>query len=127
MYKDIFGSERFKKLESKGAKRQHLLWASTSSKDPAYSDVKYVEALIGNETINTLPLKTIRAFNDHGNAASRLEDDMDKATNVLAKLDNNGIDINIITQKLDDEGIEKFNKAYNKLLETIESKKMQIV
>jgi len=70
MYKNIFSSERFKTLEAKGAKRQHLLWASTSSKNPSYSDVKYVEALIGNETINTLPLKTIEAFNDHGHAAS---------------------------------------------------------
>lgn len=127
MYKDIFGSERFKKLEAKGAKRQHVLWASTSSKDPAYSDVKYVEALIGNETINTLPLKTIEAFNEHGRDANRLENDLDKATSILAQLNANGIDINVITQQLEDEGIEKFNKAYNTLLETIESKKMQMV
>ena len=125
MYKNIFGSERFKALEAKGAKRQHLLWASTSSKDPSYSDVKYVEALIGNETINTIPLKTIEAFNDHGEVAARLENDLDKATSVLAQLNENGIDINIITQKLEDEGIEKFNKAYNVLLKTIENKTMQ--
>ena len=126
MYKDIFGSYRFKKLELKGAKRQHVLWASTSSKDPSYSDVKYVEALIGNETINTLPLKTIEAFNDHGRLANLLENDLDKATSILAQLKDNGIDINVITQKLEDEGIEKFNTAYNKLLETIESKKLQM-
>ena len=123
MYKNIFSSERFKTLEAKGAKRQHLLWASTSSKDPSYSDVKYVEALIGNETINTLPLKTIEAFNDHGHAASRLENDLDKATGILEELNDNGIDINIITQKLEDEGIEKFNKAYAKLLKAIETRK----
>jgi transaldolase len=123
IYKSIFGSERFKALEAKGAKRQHLLWASTSSKDPSYSDVKYVEALIGNETINTIPLKTIEAFNDHGNAANRLENELDKATDVLAQLNENGIDINIITQKLEDEGIEKFNRAYSKLLKEIEMQK----
>lgn len=126
MYKNIFDSKRFKTLEAKGAKRQHLLWASTSSKDPSYSDVKYVEALIGNETINTLPLKTIQAFNDHGHAASRLENDLDKATNVLKELNDNGIDINIITQKLEDEGIEKFNKAYEKLLKAIEMQKEEV-
>lgn len=126
MYKDIFGSERFKKLASKGAKRQHVLWASTSSKDPAFSDVKYVEALIGNETINTVPLKTIQAFNDHGNAADRLENNIESATNVLAQLNDNGIDINIITQKLEDEGIEKFNKAYEKLLKAIEKQKVVV-
>jgi transaldolase len=126
MYKNIFGGERFKAFEAKGAKRQHVLWASTSSKDPSYSDVKYVEALIGNETINTLPLKTIEAFNDHGNAANRLEDDMEKATSILAQLNDNGIDINIITQKLEDEGIEKFNKAYSKLLKAIEMQKEEV-
>jgi len=126
MYKDIFGSYRFKKLELKAAKRQHVLWASTSSKDPAYSDVKYVEALIGNETINTLPLKTIRAFNDHGNAASRLDSNIESATSVLAQLNDKGIDINIITQKLEDEGIEKFNKAYAKLLKAIKMQKEEV-
>lgn len=126
IYKDIFGSDRFKKLEAKGAKKQHVLWASTSSKDPSFSDVKYVEALIGNETINTIPLETLDAFNDHGKAGNNLENDMDKATAVLAQLNARGIDIDIITQKLEDEGIEKFNKAYGKLLKAIEEQK-QIV
>ena len=123
IYKKIFSSERFKKLEAKGAKRQRVLWASTSSKDPSFSDVKYVEALIGAETINTIPIETLEAFNDHGKAESHLEDDLDKATNLLAKLKEKGIDINTITQKLEDEGIEKFNKAYDKLLEAIEKQK----
>lgn len=126
IYKNIFGKERFKTLEAKGAKRQHVLWASTSSKDPAYSDVKYVEALIGNNTINTLPLKTIDAFNDHGRVANHLENDLDKGTSILAQLNDSGLDINIITQKLEDEGIEKFNKAYKVLLKTIESKKCRL-
>jgi transaldolase len=123
IYKNVFNSERFKKLEEKGAKRQRVLWASTSSKDPTFSDVKYVEALIGPETINTIPLETIEALNDHGRPENRLENDPDKATLVMAQLKKNGIDIDIITQELEDEGIEKFNKPYDKLLKAIESKK----
>lgn len=124
IYKDVFSSERFKKLETKGAKRQRVLWASTSSKDPSFSDVKYVEALIGPETINTIPLETLEAFNDHGKPGNNLESDMDKATSVLAQLNARGIDIDIITKKLEDEGIEKFNKAYDKLLKAIDQKQM---
>lgn len=125
IYKNIFNSNRFKKLETKGAKRQRVLWASTSSKDPSFSDVKYVEALIGDETINTIPIETLDAFNDHGKAGNNLENDMDKATGVLAQLNARGIDINIITQKLEDEGIGKFNKAYDKLLKAIEAQKQK--
>jgi transaldolase/transaldolase/glucose-6-phosphate isomerase len=125
IYRNIFGSDRFKKLEAKGAKRQRVLWASTSSKDPSFSDVKYVEALIGDETINTIPIETLEAFNDHGKAGNNLENDMDNATGVLAQLNARGIDINIITQKLEDEGIEKFNKAYDKLLKAIEEQKQK--
>ncbi len=123
IYKNIFTGERFKKLEAKGAKRQHVLWASTSTKDPSFSDVKYIEALIGAETINTLPIETLEAFNDHGKAGNRLEDDLDKATQVLEQLKEKGIDIDAITQKLEDEGIEKFNKAFDELLGAIEKKK----
>jgi transaldolase/transaldolase/glucose-6-phosphate isomerase len=122
IYKNIFSSERFNKLEAKGAKRQRLLWASTGTKDPSFSDVKYIEALIGPETINTVPLETLEAFNDHGQPANNLENDMDKATGVLAQLIARGIDINDITQKLEDEGIEKFNKAYEQLLKAIDQK-----
>jgi transaldolase len=124
IYKEVFNSERFKSLQAKGAKRQRVLWASTSSKDPSFSDVKYVEALIGNETINTIPIETLDAFNDHGQIASRLEDNMDEANSVMAQLNARGININMITQKLEDEGIEKFNKAYDKLLEAIEKKQV---
>ncbi len=122
IYKNIFGSDRFKKLEAIGAKRQRVLWASTSSKDPSFSDVKYVEALIGDETINTIPIETLQAFNDHGKAGNNLENDIEKATSVLAQLTAQGININIITQKLEAEGIKKFNEAYDKLLKAIEMK-----
>ena len=127
IYKEVFNSERFKNLTAKGAKRQRVLWASTSSKDPSFSDVKYVEALIGADTINTIPIETLEAFNNHGKTESHLEDGLDKATQLLTQLKENGIDINTITQKLEDEGIEKFNKAYDKLLEAIENQKRQVI
>lgn len=127
IYKEVFASERFKKLEAQGAKTQRVLWASTSSKDPSFSDVKYVEALIGAQTINTIPMETLEAFNDHGHAESRLEDDLNKATYALTQLKENGIDLDAITQELEDQGIEKFNIAYDKLLEAIEKQKKEMV
>jgi transaldolase/transaldolase/glucose-6-phosphate isomerase len=126
IYHTLFNSERFKALEAKAAKRQHLLWASTSSKDPSFSDVKYVEALIGPETINTLPPETIAAFVDHGKAGSHLEDDLDHATAVLAQVKDKEFDMDLLAEKLESEGIEKFNKAYEKLLKAIEVKKKKV-
>ncbi len=123
IYKEVFGSERFKKLEEKGAKPQRLLWASTGSKDPSFSDVKYVEALIGPKTVNTVPMETLEAFRDHGEAANILKSDIDNAKHVLNELKNAGIDIDEITQSLEDEGIEKFNKPYQKLLDAIETQR----
>jgi len=125
IYKRVFSSERFKKLEEKGAKPQRLLWASTGSKDPAFSDVKYVEALIGPDTVDTVPLETLEAFRDHGNAANTLEEGLDKANEVLAKIKEAGIDLDAITQQLEDEGIDKFNKPYDKLLGAIETQKQK--
>lgn len=123
IYQREFSSDRFKKLEAKGAKPQRLLWASTSSKDPSFSDVKYVEALIGPKTVNTIPMETLDAFRDHGQAASRLEDDLDKATSVLERVEQAGISLNDISQQLEEEGIEKFNKPYDKLLDAINTQK----
>lgn len=126
IYKNDFNFRRFQALEEKGAMRQRVLWASTSSKDPAFSDVKYVEVLIGKETVNTIPIETLNAFRDHGIVANTLEDDLDKATHVLQQLNENGINIDAITQKLEDEGIEKFNKPYDKILKAIEKQKQMI-
>lgn len=123
IYKREFSSDRFKKLEAKGAKPQRLLWASTSSKDPSFSDVKYVEALIGPKTVNTIPMETLEAFRDHGKAASRLEDDLDKATQALERVEQAGIHLTDISQQLEEEGIEKFNKPYDNLLEAINRQK----
>jgi transaldolase len=123
IYKEVFFSDRFRNLEKKGAKKQKVLWASTSSKDPSFSDVKYVEALIGPDTINTLPLETIEAFKDHGKAEDHLENNLLKATQELQQLEDNGINIGDIAQKLEEEGVQKFNKAYDSLLKAIDSKR----
>lgn len=123
IYKRVFGSDRFKKLEEKGARPQRLLWASTGTKDPAVSDVKYVEALIGPDTVDTIPMETLEAYRDHGNPEDRLEQDVTKATRTMEKLKEIGINIDELTQKLEDEGIEKFNKPYEKLLKAIDDQK----
>lgn len=123
IYKRVFATDRWKKLEEKGAKPQRLLWASTGSKDPAFSDVKYVEALIGPDTVDTIPMDTLVAFRDHGNAENTLEEDLDKATATLEQIKTAGIDLDKITQQLEDEGIEKFNQPYDKLLAAIEKQK----
>ncbi|GHA60348.1 transaldolase [Pontibacter akesuensis] len=123
IYKRVFSSERFKKLEAKGARPQRLLWASTSSKNPDFSDTKYVEALIGPNTVNTIPMDTLEAFRDHGQASNTLENDLDKATRTLEQLKEAGIDLEDITQRLEEEGIEKFNQPYGKLLDAIAEQK----
>ena len=123
MYQEVFSSDRFKALEAKGAKPQRVLWASTSAKDPSFSDVKYVEALIGRNTINTLPIDTLDAFRDHGQVMNSLTENLDRATEVLQCLKDKGIVLDRITQKLEEEGIEKFNASFDTLLKGIEIQK----
>jgi transaldolase/glucose-6-phosphate isomerase len=123
IYKRIFASERFQSLAAKGARPQRVLWASTSTKNPEYPDVKYVEALIGLNTVNTMPLETLNAYRDHGNPAPRLEEGLDAAASVLQRLPELDIDLNQVTQQLEDEGIEKFNQPYDSLLCTLEAKR----
>lgn len=124
IYKEIFEGDRFRKLADKGARTQRVLWASTSTKNPDYSDIKYVEALIGPDTVNTVPQETLNAYRDHGNPSARLEDELDKAKSVLSQLDEVGIDIDKVTAELIEEGIDKFNKPYDQTMESLE-KKMQ--
>ena len=123
IYKRVFSGPRWEKLAAQGAQPQRLLWASTSSKNPAFKDTKYVEALIGPDTVDTVPLETIEAFADHGIPANTLEEGLDKATETLDRLKAAGIDIDKLTQQLEDEGIEKFNKPFEKLLQAIEDQK----
>jgi len=126
IYKRVFSGERWEKLAAKGAQPQRLLWASTGSKNPAFKDTKYVEALIGPDTVDTVPLETIDAFRDHGIAANTLEGGLEQATQTLAKLKELGIGLDAITQQLEDEGIEKFNKPFEKLLNAIEDQKSKV-
>ena len=125
IYKEIYSTERWKNLDLYGARPQRLLWASTSTKNPEYSDVKYVEPLIGPSTVNTMPMETINAFRDHGKVGNTLENDVEKARDVIDKLMEVGIDISEITQNLENEGVEKFNKPYDKLMKSLENKRKQ--
>lgn len=122
IYKEIFGSDRFKKLEEKGARVQRLLWASTSNKNPEYSDVKYIEALIGANTVNTVPPQTIDAYRDHGDPKLSIELGIEKTNRVLANLPKLGIDIDQVTQQLEDDGVSKFNDPFDKLMEALAKK-----
>jgi transaldolase len=119
IYKEIYGGERFQALAKQGARTQRLLWASTSTKNPDYSDVKYVDALIGPETINTLPRETLDAFRNHGHPGLRLEEDVGDARQMLEQLADIGIHLDQVTQQLEDEGIEKFVKPFDKLMQTL--------
>jgi transaldolase len=126
IYQEVFGGEGFKKLAGAGAHPQRLLWASTSTKNPAYPDVKYVEPLIGAHTVNTLPPETLEAYRDHGDPASRLTEEVERAASFLQRLPELGLDLNQATQQLEDEGVEKFNKPFDSLMATIEDKCRQV-
>lgn len=119
IYKEIFQSERFAKLADRGARIQRLLWASTSTKNPNYSDLKYVESLIGSDTINTVTVETFDAYRSHGEPKARLEQDVEQAGWVLQRLSELGINIDQVTQQLEDEGVEKFNQAFDKLINAL--------
>ncbi len=123
IFGQLFQSDRFRRLEAAGAKKQRLLWASTSTKNPAYSDVKYAEALIGPETVNTLPLETLNAYRDHGDPAARLSGGLDDAHRVLERLPALGFDIDLVTQHLEDDGVTKFENAYAVLLRSLQDKR----
>jgi len=121
IYQETFdGGERFARLAAAGARPQRLLWASTSTKDPSYPDTKYVEPLIGPDTINTMPLETIDAYRDHGEPAARIGDGVDEAKDVMRRLAGVGIDIDAVTARLEDEGVAKFIKPFRSLLGTLD-------
>jgi len=121
-YKALFRGSRWKELARLGARPQRLLWASTSTKDPTYSDVKYVEALIGPETVNTMPPETISAYRDHGQPAVRIEEAAYEAEEVIDRLDAAGIDLSAVALTLEHEGVQKFIEPYDKLLAAIAAK-----
>jgi len=123
IYQEIFTSARFRKLAAQGARTQRLLWASTSTKNPAYSDVKYVEALIGPETINTMPIETINAYRDHGEPARRLTQRVAEARKLFQYLPDLGFDIDARTQQLENEGAQKFIQAFDLLMRALNEKR----
>ncbi|HWF90676.1 MAG TPA: transaldolase [Terriglobales bacterium] len=118
-YLKIFSSDRWKKLAAQGAQTQRVLWASTGTKNPAYSDVMYVEELIGQDTVNTLPVATLDAFRDHGHPRASLVENIPAAEQTMHTLAKVGISIDEITDKLTDDGIRSFEDAFDKLLEAI--------
>jgi transaldolase len=120
IFKEVLSEEKFAPLAAKGAAKQRLLWASTSTKNPAYSDVMYVEDLIGPKTVTTLPLETIEAYRDHGKPAPRLEEGMDQARQQLSRLAELGISMDRVVEQLEEEGVQKFIKPYDALLNALE-------
>ena len=122
-FEQTFSGERWEKLAAKGAKVQRPLWASTSTKNPAYRDVMYVEELIGPDTVNTMPPATIVAFLDHGKVERTIDRDMDKAKEQLAQLEELGISLKQVTDELTVEGVESFTKSFDNLAEVISTKR----
>jgi len=122
IFKELFFSERFKKIAAAGGRLQRVLWASTGTKDPAYSDVLYVDSLIGPDTVNTLPPKTIDAFRDHGVVAHTLERDLAAAPAKLAQIEAAGVSLAKIYADLEAEGVKAFESSYLDLLKAIAGK-----
>jgi transaldolase len=125
-YKEMFSGERWKRLADAGATRQRCLWASTSTKNPAYRDVLYVEELIGPETVDTMPEETIQAFQDHGEVAPTLEQGIDEAKRVFAELAAAGVDYDDVVRVLEEEGVEKFSDSFSELLDGISAKRGEL-
>jgi transaldolase len=124
-YKRIGAETRWQALARQGARTQRLLWASTGTKDPANSDVMYVEPLIGRETVNTLTPETLAAYRDHGDPAARIEDGIEAARALPVALRTLGIDLDEVTRQLEEEGIRKFVEPYDKLLATLEQRRRE--
>jgi transaldolase len=127
-YKEIIGSDRWQALAAKGAKVQRLLWASTSTKNPEYSDVMYVDELVGPDTVNTLPPATIEACADHCDVANRIESNVQEAYNLIESLKDPDIDIDInqVMAELLVDGIEKFVQPFESLMNSLEDKVKQL-
>jgi transaldolase len=126
-FKEYFQSDRWLRLVEKGARLQRVLYGSTGTKNPDYSDVMYVENLIGRDTVDTIPPKTLEAFLDHGNIALTLEQGLDEAKDQLSGLTELGINLYDVTQELLDEGVDNFIKPYDSLLKTIDEKKAALI
>jgi transaldolase len=126
-YKQVFRGPRWQYLASKGATPQRVLWASTSTKNPAYPDTLYVDELIGPDTVNTMPEETIEAYQDHGRPAPRLEQGLDGARKLFDELARAGVDYEDLTDTLEREGVEKFSTAFDELIAALHQKQTSLV
>ncbi len=122
-FQEIFGSDRFAKLKAKGGRVQRPLWASTSTKNPNYRDVIYVEELIAADTVNTVPPQTLTAFKDHGESSITITKDVQGMRQALAGLESMGIHLSQVTDELEDEGVKSFSDAFTGLLKTIDDRR----
>lgn len=125
-FNEIFSGERWLALQAKGARVQRPLWASTSTKNPSYRDVMYVETLIGPHTVNTLPLETIKAFADHGVVARTVDADYSAAHEIVNRFNAAGFSLDAVTDQVLKEGVVKFDEAFNQLLAGIEKKRKEM-
>ena len=126
-YLAVFSGPRWEALAAKGARPQRCLWASTSTKNPAYRDVLYVEELIGPETVNTMPEETIEAFQDHGEVALTLEADLEEARQVFERIAEAGVDYDDVVATLEREGVDKFADSFKELLDGVRAKRGELV
>jgi transaldolase len=126
-YQEVFAGDQWEALAAKGASAQRCLWASTSTKNPAYRDVLYVEELIGADTVNTMPRETVEAFLDHGRVRPSLEEDVDGARRTLDAFAGAGIDYDDVVETLEREGVEKFAKSFEQLFADVEAKRDSLV
>jgi transaldolase len=126
-YKEIFSGSEWEELESVGASPQRCLWASTSTKNPDYRDVVYVEELIGPRTVNTMPRETIEAFMDHGHVEDTLERDVDGARRVMEQIAEAGVDYDDVVAVLEREGVDKFADSFKELMDEVAAKRDQLV
>ena len=124
-FKEVFYGEPFAALRKRGARLQRPLWGSTSTKNPAYSDVLYVEELIAPDTVNTIPMETLNAFRDHGRVRSTLTEHIGEAEKALTKLKELGIDLNAVTEQLQKDGVAAFAKSFDQLLGALKSYKQK--
>jgi transaldolase len=125
-FQKVFKGSRFEPLLEKKANVQRPLWASTGTKNPAYSDVLYVDELVGSDTVNTMPPQTLAAFNDHGSLEVRISHDLDFARRAFERLPQLGVPVNELIDQLEPEGVTAFEKSYDALLETLEQRRLQM-
>jgi len=125
-FHNVFHIKSFTRQIERGARVQRILWGSTSTKNPAYSDVKYVDELIGQDTVNTMPLETLEAFRDHGRVHSTLTEGVEEARKTLSDLANAGVDMDAITEQLLRDGVKAFADSYDQSLEILENKRTEV-